>query len=165
MDQKSKYIRDNMRYDPSTGRIWWTKPLGKRDLDEPIGSVDGKGYLQVNTPHGNLRLHRVAWFLHYGVWPLEKQIDHINGIKADNRIENLRLATNQQNLLNSKSHKDNVYSGYKGVSFHKRYNKWVSRFSGKHLGYFKSESEAAEAYDKHVRSLGNAYTRGNKISP
>lgn len=164
MVQRTEYLKDNMRYDPLTGQIWWTKPLGKRKLDKPIGSVDGRGYLQVTTPHGNLKLHRVAWFLYYGVWPLGKQIDHINGIKTDNRLENLRLATNQQNSLNSRAHKDNFYSHYKGVSFDKRHNKWVARFSSKHLGYFKTEEEAAISYDKYLRSLNSVYTRGNEIS-
>lgn len=163
MVQRKDYVKDNMIYDPLTGNIWWSKSCGKRRLDRPIGSLDGRGYLQVMTPHGNLKLHRIAWFLYYEFWPLGKHIDHVNGVKTDNRILNLRLATNKQNLLNSKSHRDNLYSHYKGVSFDKRASKWIARFSNKYLGSFNTELEAAECYNKHVDGLGNAFTRGNEI--
>jgi hypothetical protein len=115
----------------------------------------------VLTPHGNLKLHRVAWFLYYGFWP-SNHIDHINRNKIDNRLSNLREATNRQNSLNSSPHKDNLYSTFKGVSYDKRYKKWVSRFSGIHLGYFKSEKDAADCYNNYVKGLGCEFIRGNE---
>lgn len=161
MVQRDRYLKENMEYDPNTGKLWWRKPHGKRDLSKPIGGVDGRGYLQVSTPYGNLKLHRIAWFLHYGYWP-SGFIDHVNRDKTDNRLVNLREATNRQNCLNSGSHKDNLYSSYKGVSYDKRHKKWVARFSGKFLGQFMSEKEAANCYDKYTRSLGCEFARSNE---
>jgi hypothetical protein len=86
--------------------------------------------------------------LAYGEFP-EMSIDHINGIKTDNRLQNLRLATKSQNALNSKRHKDNT-SGYKGVSWNKRLAKWGARITingkYKHIGLFKNVEDAASAY-------------------
>lgn len=102
------------------------------------GEVSGKFYL----------VHRVAWLLHYGEWP-KGDIDHINGITTDNRIENLRVVTmaeNQQNrTLACKSQ-----SGIRGVDFQKREGKWRARIKayGKPilLGMYETKEEARDAY-------------------
>lgn len=162
MVSREEYLEDNLRYDPETGFLWWKTPLGKRDLTKPVGSVDGRGYLQVNTPYGNLKLHRVGWFLHYGSWA-EGQLDHINGCKTDNRLCNLRLCNNQQNSLNGSAHKDSLYSKYKGVTYDKRSKKYMARFSNKFLGYFIEELDAAKAYNDYLESLNNEFTKKNDL--
>ena len=92
--------------------------------------------------------------MHKGYLP--KTIDHINGDKLDNRIENLRAATVGQNQHNRKTNANNT-SGYKGVSWNKGCNKWLSqiKLEGKriHLGYFDNLEEAAEVVRKAREEL------------
>ena len=96
---------------------------------------------------------------HYGEWPKEF-LDHINGIRDDNRIENLREATNQQNQFNRKSKKDSS-SQYKGVSWYKLSKKWRAGYQHKsklyHIGLYETEEEAAEAYRKATEHLHKEY--------
>lgn len=83
-------------------------------------------------------------------------VDHINGDVLDNRKSNLRIATNQENCFNTKSHKDS-FSKYKGVTWFKRDSKWRTSIckDGKtrHIGYFQNEVDAAKAYDKKAKEL------------
>jgi hypothetical protein len=82
--------------------------------------------------------------------PDDKQVDHINRNKLDNRKENLRIATNAQNAAN-RDLLDTNTSGFRGVSFSKRVGKWqaYSRENGrhKHLGYYFEKEDAAKAYN------------------
>ncbi len=97
----------------------------------------------------------------------KEQIDHISGDTLDNRLCNLRVCTAQQNLQNSKPHK-NCSSKFKGVSWFKRDKKWRCRIhvndKEKHLGLFESEKEAALAYNEAaLRYFGN-FAKLNDIS-
>lgn len=78
-----------------------------------IISIDGAFYLA----------HRLAWLAVYGVMP-EFQIDHINGVPSDNRLRNLREATNAQNNQNKRRPQVNNTSGYLGVTFDKQHMRW-----------------------------------------
>lgn len=93
----------------------------------------------------NCFIHRDILGLHPGN-PLEG--DHINGNTLDNRRDNLRKVTHRQNLMNCRKHRDNT-SGYPGVTFHKNMQKWESRYTHnqkrKHIGYFESKIDAAQA--------------------
>ena len=157
------YIRENLRYDPETGELWWTKlaevKYNKRRMDKPVGSNVGKGYLEVRIPlpsgSRNILSHRICWFLYCGSWP-EGLLDHINGIKDDNKIENLRKATQNQNEMNKKKRAD-CSSKYKGVSWNKRNQQWRARVRKNELGSYTSEEEAARAYDKAARELFGEY--------
>ena len=77
--------------------------------------------------------HRIVWFMAYGAWP-EDQIDHINRVKDDNRLENLRDVTCSENLFNR---------GFHGVSWDKTRNKWMVRFKDKNIGRFDDWFDAA----------------------
>jgi hypothetical protein len=80
------------------------------------------------------------------------QVDHKNRNGLDNRKENLRIATKSQNAANKEKYLNGCSSKYKGVSYYKRYKKWVAYImveqKHKHLGYFLFEEDAALAYNK-----------------
>ena len=169
--EEEDYIRENLRYDPETGHLWWTKPSGmggrQRSLDKPVGSYR-KGYLIFGIPKSvsgssSIKyplIHRIAWFLYYGVWP-DELLDHINGVRADNRIENLRPASHRENSRNRKPYKS-FSSRHKGVHWRKCDSRWISQIKyskgkQKHLGSYTSEEEAARAYDKAARELFGEY--------
>jgi hypothetical protein len=115
-------IKAMFKYDAVTGNIYWVA-VGKGKIKKkPAGTVTSTGYVGILIEGKRYLAHRIAWALAYGSWP-EQQIDHINGIKTDNRIENLRLATNAQNGKNYGANKTNT-SGIKGVSWCKQTQKW-----------------------------------------
>ena len=90
-------IKDYLSYDPLTGVITWLKPSA---IHIKIGCIAGykgsKGYIQIGYKGKEYKAHILAWILHYGLLPKYK-IDHINEVKHDNRICNLRLDINGQN--------------------------------------------------------------------
>jgi len=94
-----------------------------------------------------IKAHRAAWALYFGVFP-EGDIDHINGVRDDNRICNLRDVDRRANSRNAARHKNNN-SGISGVYWHVRDNRWVAsiNFAGmqRHLGYYPSLIDAASA--------------------
>ncbi len=135
-------------YNPKTGIF--TRIVVKTAVS--IGSIAGtkthKRYIVISISYKKYQAHRLAWLYVYGIFP-KYAIDHINGIRSDNRIDNLREATTAQNNMNSVTRCDNT-SGIKGVSFFKSRNKWRAdaSFKGKqiYLGSFDSKADAASAY-------------------
>jgi hypothetical protein len=118
-----------------------------------VGDIAGcnckNGYLKIGIDGEEHLSHRLAWLYVYGIWPA-KQLDHINGIRNDNRISNLREATNSENAQNIRNPPTHNKSGYLGVSFSKEKKKWVAHISindkSKYLGYYASPELAHDAY-------------------
>lgn len=137
-------------YDPESGEIHWIAKGKGKIKKKAAGTITNSGYIGICIGPKRFFAHRIAWALHYGEWPKD-QIDHINGIRSDNRICNLREATNSQNGKNLKLSKANT-SGFKGVSFEKFTGKWKAsiKFDGKtiNLGRFAEIKDAV-----HVRRL------------
>lgn len=148
------WIRAKYSYEPTTGVIT------DRASGKSVGGINRKtGYLFVMMYDPLIKLrataygHRLAWFLHYGEWP-EQDLDHENNHRSDNRVANLRLASNTQNAQNKvkqlTSRRGDCHSKFKGVSWHKRKKRWVANIyaDGKpiFLGEFLEEAKAAEAY-------------------
>ena len=113
-----------------------------------IGSEHNNGYVYatVYTPDGGryqMMAHRLVWMYHNGLIPKDKDVDHINGNKSDNRIENLRLLSHRKNCLNRDVNK------LKGVTFFK--NRWLAQIvidgKQKYLGRFKSKEEARKVFE------------------
>lgn len=159
-------IREYLSYDPGTGVLHWIKtkraPINVGDV---AGTPTPQGYISVGFGGRNYKAHRLAWlFCHGALPPPGTDMDHINGVKSDNRIANLRLATRSQNNANSPKPSHNT-SGYKGVAWHKGGKKWQAgiKVNGKRsgLGLFDSAEAAAMAYDAAARETFGAYARTN----
>lgn len=142
-------LKELLDYDPETGVFVW-KVCAAKNIK--AGSVAGckilDGYIKIRI-NGNLyRAHRLAWLYIYGCWPTN-QIDHINRVRDDNRLCNLREATNQENSWNTNKRKDNT-SGYRGVCWDKRTKKWQANIAingnKKHIGHFDTPETAHAAY-------------------
>ena len=88
-----------LSYDAATGMVVWLVNKGIAKAGQVASSVNALGYGRVKINGKSVLAHRLAWALHYGEWP-DGAIDHINGIKTDNRLCNLRLATRAQNQQN-----------------------------------------------------------------
>lgn len=150
-------LKELLSYDPETGLFI---NLTQRRPQAKIGSVAGcknnNGYIRIMIDGKLYQSHRIAWLYVYGELP-ENDLDHINEIKDDNRICNLRLDTNQENPHNISRPQVNNTSGFRGVSWHKWNKKWVARIklNGKtqHLGFFDTAKEAHEAYLKAKREI------------
>jgi len=140
-------INKSFTYDPATGLLKRKKTRNSLLEGKEAGSYTKAGYREVGVKKNRLYVHRVAWMMTYKAWP-DGHIDHINGIKDDNRIENLRVVNNQQNHTNMKQHKGNS-SGVTGVYWSKRAKKWQAYIcvSGKqkYLGVFKYLKDAETA--------------------
>ncbi len=145
------------RYDPQTGFFFWLiSPRYDVLVGDRAGNFDGK-YWRLRYKHKNYKASRVAWLMVYGEWPT-LQVDHINGIKTDDRITNLRQASNSENLRNRPATKKNKL-GVKGVS-RTRYS-YVAQISvngeNKRLGSFKTVEAAKQAYNKAAIVLHGEY--------
>lgn len=143
-------IRELFAYDPDAGvftRKICTAP--QRKVGEVAGSKDHAGYVTIVFDRKWYKAHRMAWVYLNGDIPEGFEIDHANGIRDDNRIENLRLATRSQNAQNQKRpHRDSA-TEKRGVTLHKRTGKFAAQIfvDGKnhHLGLFDDVDSAAEA--------------------
>lgn len=115
-------LRFFLDYNPESGEFKNKITRGNSAKGSVIGSINGDGYLRVRFNKREFYLHRLAYYMHYGFMP--EFVDHINGVRTDNRAINLREATISQNGMNKLMQSNNT-SGFKGVTFHKRAGKWV----------------------------------------
>jgi len=158
-------LREVFDYNPETGHLIWRYRPG--ELSQWNGRLAGRpitgthnGYVRVKFAGFRVGAHRIIWKLAYGEMPINMQIDHINGIPDDNRLENLRLVTNQQNQLNRNCDRGR---GYKGV--YRKGSRWKSEITTtegrKYLGLFKTPEQAAIAYDSAARRWHGEHARLN----
>lgn len=121
-----------------------------------FGSVHKDGYALLRANIVKYRAHRLVWIYHNGDIPDGLNIDHINGIRTDNRIENIRLATKAENAQNTIK-KSNNSSGYMGVFWDTKSKKWRAQICHNlkviHIGRFNCPKEAHEAYLKKKAEL------------
>lgn len=149
-------------YDPETGILTRKVRTANRvKVGDKIGSLSGNGYLIGCIGGLYAYVHQFAWFYVNGVWP-DHDIDHRDLNKTNNRIENLRKATESQNSGNILPHRDSI-SGIKGV--HPKRNKWCAQVmcQGKRmtLGSFDTKEEAAAAYLEASERLFGEFARAS----
>jgi len=149
-------LHELLSYDKETGIFMWKKRrLGVR-VGIPLGCDNGKGYLRITVDGTSQYAHRLAWVYEFGdLSGLE--IDHINGVKSDNRIANLRLATAIENQQNKREAMSNNKAGMLGASWHKDANKWQAHIckEGKrtYLGLHETADKAHQAYVAAKREI------------
>ena len=136
-------------YNPETGIFTRkVKTSNSVKVGDIAGSDNGNRYIKFCVNSKLQFAHRMAWLYVYGLIP-EGNIDHINGNPSDNRISNLRLVNQSQNMQNTNKWKTNT-SGYKGVTWAKDKNKWVAQIWKNHkrhyLGSFDESEIAYKAY-------------------
>lgn len=162
MRPTSQELHAMLTYDPETGLfVWRERPVAmfshgdkgqthnaakwnRKFAGRPAFITDnGFGYRKAIIWMKPYQAHRVAWAMIYGEWPT-MEIDHINGNRSDNRIENLRQVTPAENQRNQKTPAHNT-SGHVGVIWFPQTNRWQVRIGKRHVGYFKDFSEACAA--------------------
>lgn len=148
--------------DTASGGVTFRVKRGSRAAGQRAGMLNDSGYRIIYVDGHGYRAHQLVWLSATGEWP-ETDLDHKNGARDDNRIDNLRLATRGQNSANSQRRRRETLSRFKGVSFDKTRGKWVAqiRSSGKvyNLGRFESEEAAAAAYQKAAIELFGEFAR------
>lgn len=166
-DISAEYLRSVLAYDPEIGifiwryrpdmpRKWNTRWAGKRAGYVVRGHIK----IQIDGDAGHYA-HRLAWLYMTDEWPVE-QIDHINGVRADNRWSNLRAATDTENKLN-KGPQANGSSGYRGVYFIAEIARWRVRITREghtfSVGMFDTLKEAVAARRKAEQELFGEFAR------
>lgn len=153
---------DNLDYNPNTGIFTWKVSKKGRRVGDIAGCEDKYGYIRIRIDDELYLAHRLAWLFAYGKWP-DGDIDHIDGITSNNKINNLRDVSKSGNAQNRKmAPKSNKSTGILGVSLHRASGKFratifVGRKS-KHLGCFSTVVEAYEIYLKNKRLLHECNT-------
>lgn len=146
----------------NAGRTWNTRFSGAEALCCP----NGNGYFHGRILGIGFLAHKVAWAIHYGQWP-SFEIDHINGKRTDNSIQNLRDVSSSQNRRNSAFRSDNT-SGFCGVYWDKDLQKWRSAMgmNGKsiHIGVYENIQDAADARVLFQKNAGFSDRHGLKLS-
>ena len=155
-------LKELLNYDPVTGVFTNTDRRSTSAKPYQIaGSLTDKGYLTTWLDNRHYRLHRLAWVYVYGVWPT-KNLDHINQVKSDNRVLNLREATSSENMQNVSNFSHNT-SGHKGITWHKQAGKWNAKIkiNGRNIsmGVFDDINQAIAA-----RKLGETIYHTHGVS-
>ncbi|NBW23602.1 MAG: Pathogenesis-related transcriptional factor and ERF protein [Caulobacteraceae bacterium] len=162
--KKPKYeeVAKILDYNPKTGKFFRkinTGSFGR--IGEVLGYTTKRGYRKTSVCNIQLYDHQLAWLLFYSKWP-DRQIDHINGNRSDNRISNLREATVSQNALN-RSYQSNSKTKYKCINWKPDRKKYRVKIGVNkkyyHIGYFVNLDEAIKARDIAIKKLHGEFAK------
>lgn len=166
-DLTAEFVRSILDYDPETGVLTWRL---RTDVDhewntswagKPAGRVDHWGYRVLSINFLEYKAHRIAWLHVTGAWPKDF-LDHVNGARADNRLCNLREASQSQNMANRSVTKRSS-SGVKGVQWDAKNKKWRASIAVNrkafNLGRYKDLEDAKAAYAKAVVRFHGDFAR------
>lgn len=116
-------IKERLHYDANTGLFRWRySVVGGVQPWEEAGTLEKDGYIRIRVKGKSYLAHRLAWLYVTGEFP-KKQIDHLNRVRDDNRIENLRDVSQSVNKQNNSGYATNT-SGHAGVCWDKSMKKW-----------------------------------------
>lgn len=156
-DLTPEYLKSIYDYNEASGKFFWkkrTNSLSRAVIGREVGTPDRDGYKRLKLFGKIYLVHHVTWFLFNNKWPVN-ELDHINGVRDDNRIENLRDVSSRQNSQNQKKHRNGHLLG---TYFRKDNKKWGSKIvvSKKHihLGFFDTKELAHDAYMKKLTEIG-----------
>jgi hypothetical protein len=153
-------LKQIVSYDMTTGEFTWIKNKIRKIIGAKAGYINDRGYVQIMLNGKNYKAHRIAWLYVHGTEP-EGDIDHINRVRNDNRIVNLRLANRSQNCANRIKTNRNT-SGYMGVTYVKNRNKWQAQVMVNRkqifLGYFDTPEQAHQVYKKYKEASYGEFT-------
>lgn len=143
-------VNDRLEIDSKTGNLIWKRKVAYRiKVGDKAGRTNSSGYIQISVGGRFYLAHRLVWLIFHGEIP-DSDIDHINGDRKDNRIENLRIATRSENSQNQRRCRLDSKSGVIGVSWKSKNNKWRAQINinGKvtHIGLFEDKEAAEKAY-------------------
>ncbi len=161
MELTADQLKDMLDYDAGTGVfVWKTRPSKAVRAGDVAGCVEKRiGYITIGIAGRVYKAHRLAWLYVYGSWP-KGLIDHINGNKADNRIDNLRDVFADGNSQNVRKPNRRNKSGFMGVIWFQ--NKWRASMSvngkSKWLGDYSTPEEAHQVYLEAKRKYHAACT-------
>jgi hypothetical protein len=155
-------------YEPETGKLFWLPRSIEHFVGRPsflrfnaafagkeaFTATDSRGYKSGRIYDKTYPGHRVAWACHYGEWP--DVIDHINGDRSDNRLENMRNVTKAENARHKARNGSTA-----GVAFCNMRQKWRARitfdYKDTHIGYYATQQEAVAEREKANATLGFTY--------
>ena len=145
----AEWLRELLSYSPDTGEFRWRVSLGTARAGSVAGTRQNKGYWCIKISGRAYLAHRLVWLYVHGKWP-DEQIDHRNGVRDDNRIANLREATDSQNKQNRHQARVGTKTGLLGTSWCERDKRFVATIwvGGKNtrIGGYHTAEEAHAAY-------------------
>jgi hypothetical protein len=138
-------LNELLEYNPDTGILTWVKPRTTTlVVGQEAGYIENKGYRCVKISGKKYKSHRLIWKMVYGEDPDEnKVIDHINRVRDDNRICNLRVVSVLENNRNAKARKPGA-TGIRNIYWHKRDKVYRVRVKRKHIGQSETLEGAIE---------------------
>jgi hypothetical protein len=158
-DLTAQRVRELLDYNPESGILTWRVNRSNRPMGSQAGTINKHGHMCVGIDGSIRYAHRLIWLWVYGEWP-DGEVDHINGIRADNRIANLRCGDRRLNMENKRRAMRNSKSGVLGVTL--AGGRWRASIGvgGRtlHLGTFDTPEMAHERYLLAKRRLHEGCT-------